>query len=57
MAVVINEFEVVAEPPTAPGAPAPAPAEAPAPMPTLPAQEVARILRYEAERLLRVSAH
>ena len=54
MAVVINEFEIVAEPPP----PAqPAAAEAPAPRPGLAAQEVERLLRHEEERALRVWAH
>jgi hypothetical protein len=54
MAVVINEFEIVAEPP-APAQPAaaePAPAR-----PALAGQEVERLLRHEEERALRVWAH
>jgi hypothetical protein len=55
MPVVINEFEVVAEPP--PAAPAQPAAEAPPPRPSLAAQEVERLLRHEEERALRVWAH
>jgi hypothetical protein len=55
MPVVINEFEVVAEPP--PAGPAQAAAEAPPPRPALAAQEVERLLRHEEERALRVWAH
>jgi hypothetical protein len=56
MPVIINEFEVVAEPPvSAPAAAAPEPPPEAASAP--PAQDVARILRHEAERELRVRAH
>lgn len=53
MAVVINEFEIVAEQP-APAAQAPDEQPKPPPLATL---EVLRVLRYEAERALRVWAH
>lgn len=56
MAVIINEFEIVAEP-VAPTPPPPAPAQAQEPAPTLPAQEVERALRHERERALRQWAH
>jgi hypothetical protein len=55
MPVVINEFEVVAEPP--PASPAQPGGETPLPKPVLAAQEVERLLRHEAERALRVWAH
>ncbi len=55
MAVVINEFEVVAEP--APAAPAAAAAEENPATPAIAAQEIERILRHEQERALRVWAH
>ena len=53
MAVVINDFEVIAEPPAA-SADAASHVEAPAP-PSAP--EVERVLRSLAERLARVEAH
>ena len=55
MAVVINEFEVVAETPE-PAAPSPRPEGAP-PRPAIAAQEVERLLRHEEERALRLWAH
>jgi hypothetical protein len=55
MPVVINDFEVVTEPPSAP--PAQAAAEGQPVTPPLPAHEVERILRHERERALRVWAH
>ncbi|HET9650872.1 MAG TPA: hypothetical protein VFP36_01715 [Usitatibacter sp.] len=54
MPVVVNEFEVVAEPMPAAAMPA---AEAAAPIAVPPAFEVERIERFVAERLLRVWAH
>lgn len=54
MPIVINDFEVIAEPPPAPGASVPQEAE-PAPQPSAP--EVALVLRSLAERMLRVEAH
>lgn len=54
MAIVINDFEVIAEPPPAPGAPAPQDVEGP-PQPSAP--EVERVLRRLAERLMRIEAH
>ncbi|WP_176696068.1 hypothetical protein [Phenylobacterium immobile] len=53
MAVVINDFEVVAEPAPAPGASAPEVTDG-APSPA--ALEVERILRNLADRLVRVEA-
>lgn len=53
MAVVINDFEVVAEPAPAPGASAPEVTDGAAPPA---AQEVERILRSLADRLMRLEA-
>ena len=55
MAVVINEFEVVAEPAAA--APAQGKPEVEPPGPSLPALEVERIVCHAKERALRVWAH
>lgn len=57
MAVVINEFEVVAEPPPVSPAQAQPGGETAMPRPMLAAQEVERLLRHEQERALRVWAH
>ena len=57
MAVVINEFEIVAEPPPAAPQSAPSTAEAQTERPKVPAQEMERLLGYEAQRALRVWAH
>ncbi len=56
MPVVINEFEVVAEPPPAPTATAAATAEASADTTPAPV-DVEQIERFIAERLARVWAH
>lgn len=55
MSVVINDFEVVAEPPPDSGnAPAEgAPAASPGPTP----QDIRDIVRQQAERMARVRAH
>lgn len=55
MPVVINEFEVVTEPPAAP--PAQAAAEGQSVAPPLSAHEVERIVLHEQERALRLWAH
>ncbi len=57
MAVVINEFEIVAEPQAAGAQAAPSTAETQTEKAKLPAQELARILYYEAQRALRLWAH
>jgi hypothetical protein len=57
VAVVINEFEVVPEPASAPAPAQPAEAETPKTKKGLSAYEVARLARHEAERHLRVWAH
>jgi hypothetical protein len=57
MPVVINEFEVVAEPPPSSPAQAQPGGDIPLPKPMLAAQEVERLLRHEEERALRVWAH
>jgi hypothetical protein len=54
MAVVINDFEVIAEPPDAAGGTAPKEGES-TPPPSSP--EVERILQSLAERLARVEVH
>ena len=54
MAIVINDFEVIAEPPATPGASAPQDAE-PAPQPSAP--DVVQVLRSLVARMLRVEAH
>lgn len=54
MAVVINDFEIVTEPPAPAGSAAAPESEGPSP-PSAP--EVERILHSLAERLLRVEAH
>lgn len=53
MAVVINEFEVVAEPP----AQASDVVAAPPPPPGPPAQVTAQVIRMQRERAARVRAH
>ena len=58
MAVVINEFEVVVEPPSAttpPAETAPRDGEPPPPGPT--PHDIARIVARQEERLVRVRAH
>jgi hypothetical protein len=57
MPVVINEFEVIAEPPPSSPASAQPGGDTPLPKPMLAAQEVERLLRHEEERALRVWAH
>lgn len=57
MAVVINEFEVVPEPPPNTASPASGMEEAPTRIKSLSAYEVGRLAQHEAERLLRVWAH
>ena len=54
MAVVINDFEVITEPPPVAGAAAPPGAES---TPTPASPEVERVLRSIAERQSRVEAH
>jgi hypothetical protein len=55
MTVVINEFELVPQPPPAPaGEQKPQPPPEPSP---LPASEVERIVRRQRERAARVWAH
>ena len=57
MAVVINELEVVPEPPHEAASPPPASEAAPAAKKSLSAYEIGRLAQHEAERLLRVWAH
>jgi len=52
MAVVINEFEVVAEPAAAPAA-----EEAPAEVAPVTVLDIERAVRWQRERLARVWAH
>lgn len=52
MAVVINDFEVVVEPPPAPPESGEQPALVPAPTP----QEIEQVVRRQMERLARVRA-
>lgn len=56
MAVVINEFEVVAEAPAAPEGGGPA-ASPPAPAGPSTPYDIATIVRHQHERLARVRAH
>lgn len=55
MSVIINDFEVVVEPPPERPGPAEAPT-APAPEPLKP-EDVRRVMRRRSERLSRVWAH
>ena len=52
MAVVINDFEVVVEPPP----PAPDSGEQPAPVPAPTPQEIEQVVRRQMERAARVRA-
>jgi hypothetical protein len=56
MAVVINDFEVVAEPPAAAPSGADSPSESPAAAAPTP-QEIEQIMRRHRERCARVRAH
>lgn len=57
MAVIINDFEVIVEPPAQPGGAAPRPTPEPPAAPVLSPQDIRELERHLAERFHRVRAH
>lgn len=57
MAVIINDFEVIVDPPAQPGGAAPKPTPEPSATPPLSPQDIREMERHLAERCRRIRAH